>query len=125
MGNCNKSKEEKKDSDIPEGCKPFDLQKALAGEKVVNRSGKEIKGINWTKYPIEDAYRDTYTLRGKLVDGTDSLYDLFMAPKTKTVWINIYKRHNSPYHLTEEEAVIFRFREDYIKTISVEIPNED
>src|SRR5690606_29002728 len=82
--------------------KPFDLQKALAGEPVVTRDGREAK-----VFVYAENNSDSSQLLGavKEEDGswepTDwfasgsfderaqgaTNYDLFMAPKTKTMWM--------------------------------------
>lgn len=82
--------------------KPFDLQKALAGEPVITRSGKKIVDIYHFKYSgstfsvlatIEGSNSEAcYTVDGKyhLLDA-EHKNDLFMAPEKKTVWVNISK----------------------------------
>lgn len=99
---------------IPAGRKPFDLQKALAGEPVVTRDGRPVKiaGYNpdagktcqicgWVngdaKYWCADGLwmpRQTHYL------------DLFMATKTvkKEGWINIYACRVTGWWSTKEAA---------------------
>lgn len=79
--------------------KPFDLEKALAGEPVVTRNGARV-----TKICVFEDVKDSYpvitsingrirsfTSKGAYVnDDSTSPYDLFMAPKKRTVWVNLY-----------------------------------
>lgn len=116
--------------------KPFDLQKALAGEPVVTRDGRPVKiaGIN------PDA-KDLYKVVGWLdgitagwcIDGKDYLdgqnpKDLFMATKTvkKEGWVNLYKggqhRHGSIFS-TEDEAKKYA-HEQCIATVKIEWEEE-
>jgi len=80
--------------------KPFDLEKALAGEPVVTRNGLKVIEINCfqqkTDYPVralfESGSTNAYTKNGKVyLEGDDNNYDLFMAPKTKTMWYCVFK----------------------------------
>lgn len=83
--------------------KPFNLEKALAGEKVVTRDGRNVVEIvklskavgsqsviavkedgNWASYS-SDGYS---WAEGSLLDN-----DLFMAPTKKQGWMNIYSSH--------------------------------
>ena len=78
--------------------KPFDLEKALAGEPVVTRSGVPVTEIYHFK-----TSRDRFPVRA-VVNGGLSSYntdgrwgithtnnDLFMAPVKKQEWVNIHK----------------------------------
>lgn len=94
--------------------KPFDLEKAIKGEKVITRSGKPVRIICWDYqkelYPIvalvaigeKTEELITYTIKGEqyakeeLVAGKSSL-DLFMAPIKKEGWINVYKAGDGSY----------------------------
>lgn len=73
---------------VPKGAKPFDLQKALAGEKVINRKGEEIKGLRHHIYNVvsPSTYK-TYTDEGMHHVDHPSEDDLFMAPKTKISYV--------------------------------------
>lgn len=80
--------------------KPFDLERALAGDPVVTRDGREIGEIYWFRNPeirspvfaeiktYNDVYR--YSKDGKFAT-YETANDLFMAPKITSRWINIYK----------------------------------
>lgn len=77
--------------------KPFNLEQALAGEPVVTRAGKPVTQL--TKFDSNDS---AMPLRGVtenkiqawssvgLYSSGESRYDLFMATKKRTVWVNIY-----------------------------------
>ena len=80
----------------------FDLEKALAGERVINGRGQEIKILFVSErkndYPVcgltlDCDEADWYTKDG-LYDSrnkANAVQDLQMAPKTKKVWIAIKK----------------------------------
>lgn len=101
--------------------KPFDLQKALAGDPVVTRDGRKVLKVahfpecagwevavhiegdkNLTAMPQSGRY-----LAGRGKAG-DSEYDLFMAPKQREVWVNIYSPaascENGIWFESEQEA---------------------
>lgn len=85
--------------------KPFDLEKALAGEPVVTRDGREVFGIvrlknpggiykigGWVCSASTDGSRDvsiTWKSNGSYRDSFHDL-DIFMAPRKRTVWVNVY-----------------------------------
>ena len=83
----------------------FDLEKALAGEKVVTRDGREVTQIH--KFDISDdnpifgvisdkvfSYVDTGEYHH---DKRESAHDLFMAPKKLSGFVNVYSdgRHGT------------------------------
>lgn len=80
--------------------KPFDLEKALAGEAVVTRDGRVVEEIKifktMPKYPIVAVIGAKAYLFGKsgvaysFVPGESNL-ELFMAPVTCVAWLNLYK----------------------------------
>lgn len=78
---------------------PFNLERALAGDTVVRRDGVKVsevlrfKGGNISKPVIslsENGGFFLHTEDGKLFGDSVDQRDLFMAPKTKTVWVNLY-----------------------------------
>jgi hypothetical protein len=120
--------------------KPFDLEKALAGEPVVTREGEKVKivyvskkdktyqvlGIIFDKITDEE---DTYwfTKEGKDLDGGE--YDLFMAPKTKKLWIAIHKTNgdndgiyttSNAYTSKEKLSSGDSFKESHLVEIEIE-----
>ena len=82
-------------NNIPEGCKPFNLQEALAGKPVVTRDGRKVKigaynhdadayhVIGWIDGFPEDWTKDGHYFH----DERESDLNLFMAPETKDVWV--------------------------------------
>lgn len=101
--------------------KPFDLQKALAGEPVVTRNGDQVIRVVHLPEVKDAAYKVVAVIAGRSVptiyfeDGkikrdADGL-DLFMAPVKKTVWVNMWKdpataliRCSNPALQTEQAA---------------------
>lgn len=97
--------------------KPFDLEKALAGEPVVTREGKKVEELVCFKanilYPVKaliDRCLVEYTKEGKFYTGDKpSCKDLLMAPTQKEGWVNVYKDKSGTYagqniYDTEQEA---------------------
>lgn len=94
--------------------KPFNLEKALAGEPVLTRDGRAVTQLH--KFNIEKAYPLRAVLDGEVVafaiDGASSLLgesslDLFMAEPER--WVNVYwnDRHgiyNGAIYNSEEQA---------------------
>ena len=79
--------------------KPFDLQKALAGAKVVTLHGKAVNNFVYfstaSKFKViaqieGDAELKTFTESGKYSPDIVTGNDLFMATTKKTGYINIY-----------------------------------
>ncbi len=79
---------------------PFDLQRALAGDKVVTRDGREVTQltkfeITENEYPLIGVVGDrirSWTIKGQLFrDGRFAECDLFMAPTTVKRWVNFYE----------------------------------
>ena len=80
---------------------PFNLEKALAGEKVVTRAGQPITqlvkfktysgSILYGLHCDEDSI-ESWLLNGKYHDSTgDCDSDLFMAPKKLSGFVNVYE----------------------------------
>ena len=82
--------------------KPFNLEKALAGEKVVTRTGKKVTSLHLLDEPIDyplvgrvegELSIKTFTADGSFyTDKSHSDFDLFMAPKTTTLCILRHKK---------------------------------
>jgi len=119
--------------------KPFDLQKALAGEPVVTRNGdKVIELKHYTSAHQDDycisgiiisynsSFVETFLINGQLVKNMTSCgNDLLMAePET---WINVYyskiqdKIWNSVKYNSEEEAKenIVTTNSSYLTTVQI------
>jgi hypothetical protein len=114
---------------------PFDLSRALAGDKVVTRDGREAQEIHQFKnidnevcvFAIIQGILHGYEKNGKHAYFDDD--DLFIAPKVKMYWVNVYKYRSEilvypNWHETEEEAkrnIFSGDRQRHIKTISFEV----
>lgn len=111
-------------------CKPFDAKAAMEGKPVVNRMGEKRIVISISKpggYPVV-AYNEKGHIFTNTIDGYDqdcktpSDGDLFMAPETITVWVNLYKYGNGLHalaHYTEKAAINGHSGlNDYLGTIS-------
>lgn len=114
--------------------KPFDLEKAKAGAKVVTRDGRDVRIICWDRekstYPIVALVKDqdgteedteTYTLDGVCVEGEKYSIDLFMAPTTVVRWVNLHGGFGGLYNYriydSEQEALKHKDdHDDYIAT---------
>lgn len=105
--------------------KPFNLEKALAGDPVVTRDGKKVTEIVHLKTVspsrsvifVADGYAYETGEDGRFFYGftAESVNDVFMAPKIvkKEGWINIY---NDSYlanriYPSKEEADFFQSQE--------------
>lgn len=110
----------------PPNTSPFNLERALAGDAVVTRGGEAVTQLVRFVLPaVTGTYDARYPLRGvRETAGTiqawsesgryynnggdarqDSVCDLFMVRKTKTIYLNIYAKSGivCPYE-TEECA---------------------
>lgn len=118
--------------------KPFDIEKAKAGAKVVTRDGRNVRIICWDRVDETDhivalleCHIDvkteekvyTYTNRGEYWRGEENVLDLFMAPTTVERWVNVYKSKSGTYsycfHESEEMALQNKDDKDYIATIKL------
>ena len=91
--------------------KPFDLEAAKQGEPIVCRDGTPAKFI--AHVPDANDARQIIVLINNFIfthfeNGKkypdDSDRDLFMAPKTRTVWVNLYGGPLATYHESLQEA---------------------
>jgi hypothetical protein len=112
--------------------KPFNLEEALKGAKVVTRDGREVKELS--KFESFEDYPLVGVLGGKLTTWTkqggyykskeESHADLFLAVEPQSIWVNVYK-FNGQIGLgeicyTREEAINKNYYTDkYIKTIEI------
>ena len=85
----------------------FNLEKALAGDKVVTRDNREVSQIvefkgtanGYTLYGVVGDEVESWKECGRflaLMD-SDNPYDLFMAPKKLSGWVNIYPNLAGPF----------------------------
>ena len=91
----------------------FDLEKALAGDKVITRDGREVTQLH--KFDVGVEFLPVvgvinYELKYWDMDGISqangaSFYDLFMAPKKLSGFVNVYTNGDSGYiHDTKKSA---------------------
>jgi len=112
-------------------CKPFDLERALAGDKVVTREGLVVNEIHHFK-SVSSMYDVYVTVNGLVYACTkeglytfpeETRFDLFMAPRTKRfeAWTNVYSWGISGQNYgSESKAKDNAGNEGYIKTIKIE-----
>lgn len=103
--------------------KPFDLEAAKRGEPIVTRDGRAVSFVAYLPTLKKACHRvivtdgDTIQCcdeRGNAIDYGPHDWDLFMAPRKRTVWVNVYiKEDGSIYtHGHESEALAKRFGVD-------------
>lgn len=82
---------------------PFDLERALAGDPVVTRDGREVTQIHVfdtpEKYKVYGVVRDKYItcwdINGNYTHGLEeSNHDLLMKPKVIEGWFNVHVNNN-------------------------------
>ena len=101
--------------------KPFDLEAAKAGAKLLSE-GREIQIVSYNyAHPVyrilgiftnDDGLEETriFTINGEFVDDQNSIYDLVMAPEVKSAWFwlhngQAYWNENKPYDPENHIAV--------------------
>jgi hypothetical protein len=112
----------------------FNLERALAGEPVCTRDGREVTQL--TLFDIDSRYQLRGVLKKEVVSWTndgdyyddkdeDNQKDLFMKPKENAIWINVYKNENGFLYTTgvdfssEESAKTSADNCGYIRTIKI------
>lgn len=78
--------------------KPFDLEAAKRGEPIVTRGGEAAKfiahvpdaDIGFRVVVMLDGVIECYCDDGSYILSSKSTCDLFMAPRKRTVWVNVY-----------------------------------
>lgn len=88
---------------------PFDLERALKGDKLITRSGRSVSQFHmfdapkttWSIHVVIDEEVNCFRSNGKFMseisEHIDHPYDLFMAPREpeyQTVWVNLYDELN-------------------------------
>lgn len=102
--------------------KPFDLEAAKAGAKVVTREGGEARIICFDlvdeNFPLavavmngEGELLERYSINGKYHgDDFEDSEDLLMAPVKREAWVNVYSSAvdevNGTVHSSERDAAI-------------------
>ena len=78
----------------------FNLERALAGEPVITRDGREVTqlvkfdapGANYALRGVSDGEIRSWTTDGRFSTFSEnSPKDLFMKPKENAIWVNVYK----------------------------------
>jgi hypothetical protein len=119
----------------PNNLKPFDLTKALAGEPVITRSGKEVTDLHLFNiredyrplYGVVDKEVESFTKQGEYLDGEESELDLFMAPETVKYYVHVYKdekKHLMSSNLTVFDWEKYRWRSilcELVKTFELDV----
>jgi hypothetical protein len=112
----------------------FNLEEALAGKPVVTRNGKKVTELHLFKsttgkpvIAIVEGLVAGYTILGKDDDARDSIWDLFMAPQKKSIWVNVHHCGNTlalgrgRYPTEAEAREKITNKETYIKTIEIAV----
>ena len=101
---------------LPKGCKPFDLQKALAGAKVVDYGGDIAQKVVYNPDAPADCRVVVWFLNGNCYLFTDDgkigvgsrTPSLYLAVEKKTLWVNVYRNPEggyTPSNTHETEAI--------------------
>ena len=96
--------------------KKFDLEKALSGERVITRNGKEVTGLHlfdvdeYALCGVVDKSIHRWTKEGVFdLNSSQNDLDLFMPGEKKTMWVNVYGESGfyqlSDLYPTKEEAL--------------------
>ena len=105
----------------------FDLERALAGDKVITRDGQDATQIhafkdveNYELYGVIGSDVFSWRINGKFYSADESHHDLFMAPKKLSGWVNLYKDNRGVIiHRTKYAADEFAFKPDRIACIDL------
>ena len=109
----------------------FDLERALAGDKVITRCGDEVEQLMVfncrsakSLYCVIDCKVLSFDSRGRFnyMDG-DTGFDLFMAPKKLSGFINVYPNGGIGFNNTLSTAKIMA-GEDILARIDISQFNE-
>jgi hypothetical protein len=80
----------------------FNLERALAGEPVITRDGKEVTQLvyfesidDYRVYGVVDKRVKLWAIGGEFWKGGEGPLDLFMKPKENAIWLNVYKDRDS------------------------------
>lgn len=112
---------------------PFDLEKAINGEPLITRDGRNVDEFYYFKtsksnQPLKAVINGTiyeYSLDGKYVTEIICNHDLFMKPKVLKCWVNIFSDGKKiwiggAHWDNEKDAKCFAENiNNYIKTIRI------
>lgn len=97
--------------------KPFDLEKAKAGEPIITREGESATFVAYIpecasghRLIVYIHGRETttdYFDSGKFLNGGENLLDLFMAPKKIKRWVNVFSEERYVAYTTAEQAAVY------------------
>jgi len=94
--------------------KPFDLEAAKAGAKLVTRNGKAARFLGHAP-EVRNGHQVVAYVEGEKIplhfseggrftpDGAESPYDLFLVAETKAVYLNIYRNTWDQYTVREHD----------------------
>ena len=113
--------------------KPFNLEEALNGAKVVTRSGREVTQLH--KFNVEKSHSlwgvldediHSWTINGEFWDKeTSHSRDLLLVVEPKKFWVNMYRDElggvylGQKLHTVKREAESWKCKDGYIKTIEI------
>jgi len=111
----------------------FNLERALAGELVCTRDGREVTRLFLidvdSKYKLVGVVEKSlvrWTDKGYFLDiGNKSENDLFMKPKENAIWVNLYKNNEGHlyttgvYYSSEESAKTNADEFGYLRAIKI------
>jgi hypothetical protein len=111
----------------------FNLERALAGEPVCTRDGRDVTQLTYFKiysnyqlWGVLNQVMYGWDLDGKTDNIKDTPTDLVMKPKENAIWVNLYKRTDGSLfvgitdHESEEAAKKEgSSRQKYIRTIKI------
>jgi hypothetical protein len=95
----------------------FNLERALAGEPVCTRDGREVTQlVNFDTiffnpiFGVVDGRVESWFKDGSYSESETTPFDLFMKPKENAIWVNVYKDYKGKLftgcsHDSEKEAV--------------------
>lgn len=112
----------------------FNLERALAGEPVITRDGKEVTEIHHFKtysaehsvYAVVEGILKSFTIEGEYnsYSPSESTNDLFMKPKVIEGWVNVYQKRDvllvgESWTTKENAEKNIGKNNNYIKTIKI------
>lgn len=94
--------------------KPFNLDAAARGEPIITRNGQEILFLAHDRGNPQEGRRLILRVAGNpiaifayesgRISNGNSALDAFMAPKKRTVWVNLYPAAECFHYESEKEA---------------------
>ena len=115
-------------------CKPFDLERALAGDKVVTARGMEISELHYFKtmlggfpiFAVVNGAIQRFSISGEwYYHDSERTSHLLMAPKTNrfVAWVNVYRYGIACVTYNTKKEAEECAGEGHIKTIKIEYEN--